>query len=222
MLLFKNGFKLLHSNLKASYSNMLGVRVEFEIILPIIRLILFTAYRVFSPFMMNCLPSFKWASKHFRYYKTMLINLASFICHRVIRQIKFDITMADRFSMQRFSSALLFPSKLSGTMQAASCKNFMFPSFIKIVDRNPSILFALTTGNNYSKPTAAHRKWEGTNRIPMYDGASNFNNLITNWSLFSRLCHYISPLDIIPYLKEQYNRRLCNAISARTFMCPNA
>lgn len=168
MLLFKNSFKLFYSSLETSYSNVLGIRMKFKIILPIIRFILFTTYRIFSSFMMDSLPSFKRATEHFGHYKAMLINLASFICHRVIRQIKFDIAMAGKFSMEWLSSAFLFPSKPPSTMITTARKKLAFchPA-IKIMHRNPSIVATTATGNKHGKSIFSATHNLVANRIPV-------------------------------------------------------
>lgn len=217
MMLFKNSFKLFHSNLKASYSNMLGVRVEFKIIFPVIRFILFTTYGEFSSFMMNRLPGFKGATKHFRHHKAMFIDFATCIRHGIIRQIKFDITSLGRFFMEWLSSTFFSPCELPSTMITTACKKLTFClSAIKIMHRNPSIQPATCASYKNGKPIISVPHSLVANRIPVDNRTRYLNQFIARWSLFSWLCHFISSLDIIiPYLKEQYNRRLCNAISIR-------
>jgi len=144
MILIKESFKLSYSNLKTFYGYVLTCWMKFKVI-----------ERVISPvavFVMNDFPRFQGAAKCFRHNKTVLINLSSFICHRILRYIDLAIAMTGKFSMEWLCPVLDLPGKLYGAMATTTSINLgVSSSSLNVFHGNPPILKATTTCNQNSE-----------------------------------------------------------------------
>ena len=135
----QNGFKIFNSILHKSYGLMFTIWVQFKVFWTIICSV--------PIFMMNVFPSFKWAIKNLRHYKTMFINFPSFIRHWVFRLIKFYITMRRFFSLRISFSSFFRPFHRKKTIKTATSIMRFFDLFYKIIKLKPSRFFAFSASN---------------------------------------------------------------------------